>query len=385
MKTDCSMKTDYLREIEKQKPPFAPGLLSRAEKNRLIGRGFHGLYRWYTDRSQASRNWNPDRSFDWRTLGQSHSDELIAIVEGFYAVEQYAPDYTTELTHLARADYGRSHFQLRWGAEEEKHADLWRNILLFSRRRSREQIERYTDDLRASAWTLPFDCPIRAILYTVFQERATQFNYMNLAKVARGESDKPQFAGDADPLLAEACKVIAVDEAAHYNFFLEGARLYLYYYPEETLAALVDVLRNFTMPAARIIPNYDAFIKTLYDGGIFGPRQYAREVVPAALSLLGVESIRDVERGIKRTRRVPNEGGVLRETAIFDEKLDAPRGAAVCGVRFSVVEAAVRRLFDRIGRYEEEVGLSEVGRTEFVPHVWESSRRFDNISINAPD
>ena len=365
------MKTEFMQESEKQESSFAPCLLSRAEKDRLIARGFHGLYRWYTDRSQTKRNWNPDRSFDWRTLGQSHSDELIAIVEGFYAVEQYAPDYTTELTRLSRTDYGRSHFQLRWGAEEEKHADLWRNILLFSRRRSREQLEQYTDDLRASAWTLPYDCPIRMLLYTVFQERATQFNYMNLAKVARGESDKPQFTGDRDLLLAEACKAIAIDEAAHYDFFLEGARMYLYYYPEETLTALVDVLRSFTMPAGGIVPGYDDFIKTLYEGGIFSPRLYAREIVPAALSMLGVDSIRDIERGIKRTRRVPDEGGAMRDTAIFDQKLDQPREVSeFTGVQFPVVEAAVMRLFDRIGRYEEEVGLSEVAPTKFVANVW---------------
>lgn len=365
------MSTNVIAEIEGQRPPFAPSLLSRAEKDRLIGRGFHGLYRWYTDRSQQKRNWNPDRSFDWRTLGQSHSDALIEIVEGFYAVEQYAPDYTAELTRLARTDYGRSHFQMRWGAEEEKHADLWRNILLFSRRRSPRQLEQYTEDLRSSAWTLPFDCPIRMILYTVFQERATQFNYMNLGRVARGESDKPQFADDADPLLAQACKVIAIDEAAHYEFFLEGARLYLYYYPEETLTALVEVLRNFTMPASHIVPNYEDFVKTLYEGGIFGPRLYAREVVPVALSMLGVDSIREIERGIKRTRRVPDADGEMRETALFDQKLGEPFDASgVEGVQFPVVEAAVIRLFDRIERYEEEIGLSEVAPTRFVPNAW---------------
>lgn len=69
--------------IKEQMPKFPSLLLSRAAKDRLIQRAFHGLYRWYTDRSQAKRNWNPDRSFDWRAFGQHHSPELIAIVEGF--------------------------------------------------------------------------------------------------------------------------------------------------------------------------------------------------------------------------------------------------------------------------------------------------------------
>lgn len=359
-----------LHELELQKPLPAPSILSRAEKDRLLARAFHSLYRWYTDRSQAKRNWNPDRSFDWRKLGQVHSDALIDIVEGFYAVEQYVPDYTAELTRLTRGNYGRSHFQMRWGAEEERHADLWRNILLFSRRRTPQQIDQYTVDLRTSAWTLPFDCPIRMLLYTMFQERATQLNYANLAKVAKGESNKPQFAEDADPVLADMCRIIAIDEAAHYEFFLEGARLYLYYYPDETLHALVDVLRNFTMPASRIVPNYNDFIKTLYDGAIFGPRLYAREVVPIALAQLGVDNIREVERGIKRTRRVPDQGGVMRDTALINQNVDA---FTLGLIQFPVVEAAVVRLFDRIGRYEEEIGLSDLAPTRFLPNSWGAS------------
>lgn len=333
----------------------------------MIARGFHGLYRWYTDRSQTKRNWNPDRSFDWRALGQKHSPELIAIVEGFYAVEQYAPDYTTELTRLTRESYGRANFALRWGAEEERHADLWRNLLLFSRHRTPQQIEEYTTDLRAATWAAPYDSPLHVLLYSVFQERATQINYLNLAKVGRGQSEKPQFAHDADPVLTEACRVIAVDEAAHYDFFLEGARLFLYYYPEETLTALAQVLRDFAMPARRIVPGYDAFVETLYAGGIFGPRIYAREVVPAALKNLGIESVRHIEQGIRRTRQVPDADGRMRDTALFGgAKMRAPEDETDAGVDFPFVEAAVRRLFDRVGRYEDKIGLSDIHPTRFV-------------------
>jgi hypothetical protein len=39
-------------------------------------------------------------------------------------------------------------------------------------------------------------------------------------------------------------------------------------------------------------------------------------------------------------------------------------------VDFSVVEAAVIRLFDRIGRYEKEVGFADIHPTEFRPTQW---------------
>ncbi|MGX9080461.1 hypothetical protein ACWTQY_31910, partial [Klebsiella pneumoniae] len=56
--------SSLIAELEEQRPKIPVGLLSRDEKDRLIERGFLGLYRWYVQRSQELRNWNPDLSFD---------------------------------------------------------------------------------------------------------------------------------------------------------------------------------------------------------------------------------------------------------------------------------------------------------------------------------
>ena len=94
-------------DLDLERPAHAACRLSRGERERIIARACHSLYRWYLDRSQTKRNWNPDRSFDWRSLRRDHSPQLLAVIEGFYAVEQYAPDYTAELTRLVRGRYGR--------------------------------------------------------------------------------------------------------------------------------------------------------------------------------------------------------------------------------------------------------------------------------------
>ena len=345
-------------EIEKQKPIYPPHMLSKQEKDRLIQRGFLGLYRWYLDRSQSKRNWNPDRSFDWRNMSKTHSPEMMNVLDGYYAVEQFAPDYTSEVVKLTRESYGRSQFHLRWGSEEEKHSDSWRNSLLFSGRRSVEWIEEYTSVLREKAWTLPFDDLKETILYTVLQERATQLNYMGLLKIARGESEKPQFADDTDPVLAEVAQTIAVDEAAHYNFFLEGSRLFLYYYPEETLTALGNVLKNFMMPAHDLLPEYDKFVKAVYDAGIFDFRTYSRDVVQSALKNMGVNSLKGMHEGIARLRQVPAMNGEMRETTLMNL------------MDFSVIEGFVESLFARIGQYESEIGFTEIAPTNFAKHSW---------------
>lgn len=346
-----------IAELEEQRPKIPVGLLSRDEKDRLIERGFLGLYRWYVQRSQQLRNWNPDLSFDWKNIRTDHVPEINRILEGFFAVEQYVPDYVEHIVHLVRQSHGRSNFQLRWGSEEEKHADLWYNAVLFSRHRSPDWLRAYMGELRANAWSLPWHGdPIRMILYTVFQERATQVNYLNLGVIVRGQSKLELYKNSADPVLVEACKKIAADEAAHYNFFLEGARLFLYYYPAKTIEAIHDVIKYFAMPAGDIIPGYDEFSEIVYKSGIYGPREHAKDVVQTALENLGFANRKALEAGIRKTRLVPDVDGNLRETAIFE------------GLDFGHIQDCVKRLFGRISDYEQTSGHALVDPTVFVPN-----------------
>lgn len=347
-------EASLVKELDELRPNGPVGLLSRNQRFLLIERTFIGLYRWYTQRSQQTRDWNPDLSFDWRSYRKDHSDEVHTIVEGFYAVEQYVPDYVTALLKVIRTSYGRSHFHLRWGSEEEKHADMWRNAVLFGGKRSLEWVEEYGATLRGQEWKLPWEDPLHMLFYTVFQERATQLNYVNLGLAAKGKSDKPGLQNAEDPVLAKMCQVIAVDEAAHYNFFLEAARLFLYYFPEDSTQAMVDVIRHFGMPAGDIIPNYREFAETVARNGVYGPREQARDVVRVGLEQLGAESVRALEEGIRKSREIPDENGVFRSAAIF-ETLD-----------HDFIERKVRQLFDKIGTYERQVGLDEIYGTQFV-------------------
>ncbi|MDZ7726059.1 MAG: acyl-ACP desaturase [Candidatus Campbellbacteria bacterium] len=322
----------------------------------MIEKGFLGLYRWYMARSQEKRNWNPDKSFSWTEMQNSFSDDLITVLQGFFAVEWFVPDYTDTVLRSVRKSHGRSHFQLRWGSEEEKHADTWLNALLFSRRRTPEFLEKYKNDLRSNEYKLPWDNPLHNIVYTVFQERATQLNYLNLERIARGRSRKDVHGVDSDDVLAQVANTIAKDEVAHYHFFLEGVRLFLYYYPAQTLSAIRDVVENFAMPANEIIPNWHEFEETVYRYGIYGPREFARDVVQVVFNNLGIEGRKALARGIKETRLVPDPDGNLQQTAIWDL------------FDYGVVEGDVQRLHKRIARYESEIGFSEIDPTIFVPN-----------------
>ena len=342
-----------LDEIAEERPNSPVGLLSKQEKDRLIERGVHGLYRWYTTRSQKTRNWHPDTFVEWSKLRKDLSPELHTILEGFYAIEQYAPDYTTVTVNMNRRSYGRSQFQLRWGAEEEKHSDLWLNALLFAGQRSPEWVHAYKDTLREQAWDTQWDDRFRSTFYVVFQERATQLNYLNTAIIASGKSDNPIHQNDVDPILLKAANTIAVDEAAHYYFFLEIGRLLMYYYPAESIEAIYDVINHFAMPATELIPNSDHVWKQFSESGVYGARQFMGDVVGVALKNLGVEDRRRLAKGIKKNRLVPDIDGNLRDTAIFNE------------FNYDSVEIAVKKIFGKIEDYEKEVGLYDIDPTIF--------------------
>jgi acyl-[acyl-carrier-protein] desaturase len=232
-------------------------------------------------------------------------------------------------------------------------------VRLFGRARTPEQLERYTLDLRANAWKAPFDTPVEMLFYTVFQERATQLIYLKTASLVRGGAADPngREPDAADPVLARAIAAIAIDEAARYDFFLALARVHLYYFPEESLAAPVKVLRNFVMPAAKNVPNYDAFIDALYQSRLFSPGIHGREVARPALSAPGIESVKALENGLLQTKTAPSLDGGSRATPF-------------AGCDFSVLESAVGRLFDRVNRYESDIGLNSVQPTVFAAVDW---------------
>jgi acyl-[acyl-carrier protein] desaturase len=359
----CSLDA-LRREIDDDRPRHARALLSADARAQAIERGLIGLYRWYSEHSQRRRNWHADTCIDWRTVRRDHSDAIATIIEGFFAVEQYTPDYVAPLLRLIRGSYGRSQWHIRWGAEEGRHADLWRNAVVALGRRDQRWIEEYASELRKNEWALPWDSPRHIVFYQVIQERATQVSYLNLGLALEGKSSRLRTPQDA--ALASASRLIAVDEAAHYAFFGEVARLLLYYEPEASLEALVDVLRHFTMPARDIIPNYDTFGSALHDAGIFGRAIHYRDVIGVVLDTLSAPAIRELEAGVRNAREIPWTDG-SRRTAAFLDTLNQP-----------VIERKVSQLFRRNQSHLVSSGLDRLFDAQ-----WQRAWTFDQAGEEA--
>lgn len=327
--------------------------MDNQQRQRQVDRAIAALYRWYMAKSQPRRVWNADTDFAWRDIRHDLPEDILRIVQGFYAVEQFIPDYAANLVGLLRRNYGRSQFYLKWGAEESKHADLWQNVLLATGYRQLEDLESYSLDLRQRAWELPFGDPLEMLIYTVFQERATQVNYSNLRTLV---ADSAQH-NCHDPVLASACQQIAVDEVAHFEFFLSATQIYLYYFPERTLQAIARVLAHFEMPAAAIIEDYGPFIEALYQRQLFGKKTYFKEVVCLVCEKLAVRELRLIDRAAKQIRSpvLDNDRLPLCSQDIFN---------------FETVQTTIITLFRRLARFEREAGIEQMFDTGFIPYSW---------------
>jgi acyl-[acyl-carrier-protein] desaturase len=295
-------------------------LLTPAGRMKLIEDGLYQNYLAYFRKAEDTRRWKLHRDIPWHLTNPDIDDDIAIIVEGFFAVESYLPDYVIEAMQMVRRSRGRAWFQANWGYEESKHAMAWETWLTTSGKRTPAQMEEYAEYLAQKQWSLPYDTPRRMIIYQMIQERATYLNYHNLAARARR---------DGDEALATALRIVAVDEIAHHGFFYKGVQLFLKYDPADTIDDLLHVLRTFGMPAKDFLFNLPEFEEAVYRAGIYGPREYIRDVQNPILNTLGYDNRRELERAALRLRIAPDSIGPQDIPDWVKEPGDRPADALV--------------------------------------------------------
>jgi acyl-[acyl-carrier-protein] desaturase len=243
-------------------------------------RKFYSLYKDFFDHAEEKRRWNMRTDIPWDEVKQgSIGEDFVAIVESFYAVEMYLPDYTGKLIDLYRRNRGFAWFQANWGYEESKHSRTLEEWLVRSGHRTERQMEDLADRLLQKEWTLPHETPRQMFLYTTLQEAATQVNYLGLEKICREAKDAA---------LSKALLFIASDEGNHHRFFADVVKLYMEEDRAGTIEDFVYVLSKFEMPAHHLIPNWNRYGKLIEDSGIYTGKVFVRRVLFPTMERLGV-------------------------------------------------------------------------------------------------
>lgn len=246
------------------------------------GDEFRQLYQTYFEKAELKRRWNVQRDIPWTTVKHRAVDAaLVDILEAFYATEMFLPDYTSKLMHLNRGNQGMAWFMANWGYEESKHSMALEEWFIRSGSRSPEQMRRLNDDLLQNEWMLPFETSRQMLVYTLFQELATQHSYLGVSKLT---------APAADPALQRLLLLIAGDEGNHHKLFVSCVAEHLQRDREGTLDDIAFVLANFAMPAHGQIPGWEERGRLIESTGIYSARVFVTRVMSPGLARLGVDS-----------------------------------------------------------------------------------------------
>jgi acyl-[acyl-carrier-protein] desaturase len=261
------------------------------------------LFRDYFDRAEKKRRWSIRDDIPWDRCNRGLNPAIADVVETFCAVELYLPDYLSKLIPQVRANRGRAWMLANWGYEECKHSMVLEDWLLRSGMRSDEQAADMHNEVFAHEWNLPYDNARAMVIYTMFQELATQVHYANLRKVVQREG--------GCPALDKGLLLIAVDEAAHADFFRRLVAIYLEDDRPGTLDQIRRVVNTFRMPAVHMLADSHKRMSDVRDLAIFDESIFVGAVYEPILEKLGVER-KELRRGAPRERIVPLAGANVK-------------------------------------------------------------------------
>lgn len=229
-------------------------------------------------------------------LQQGETDRITALVEGSLATELTETIYVAEGLQASGSNrVSRSFYEDFWGPQERRHWQALELCLTDSGLRTPRQVEIYSQECRAAdPWSFKKQTGysgydrIFATAYARFQELQTKLTYLGMA-----DSIWREYAFQLDSVgkwagIGGVLRTIAIDEGAHEAFFLRMMRIYLRYFPERALDALVWVLKGYKMPVV-VIPNAAEFISAVIWAKLYDPRWVVDEVF-AGTKGLGLEN-----------------------------------------------------------------------------------------------
>jgi len=295
-------------------------------KRTTLENSFYDLFQQYFHNAEKNRRWNVDEDIPWNEASKTPNEDVAKLVESFYAVELYLPDYVRHILRMVRKSRGRAWFQCNWGYEEAKHSMALERWLMESGARSDEQLVDFEDAVLGEEWLLHYgDEQLLSLCYTVLQEFATGLTYRRLRTIATEK-------GFMDPALDKALSFLHRDEIGHFNFFKNSLKLYMDVDRDRCLEAMTSVLQSFHMPAAHIIPGWNSRDKLIREWGVMTDRIFLKDVVKPVMRNLGIDhqEMRTVRRKmaqeVGKTR--PDITEVIEATLSEDELLKDAEAAA---------------------------------------------------------
>ena len=153
---------------------------------------------------------------------------------------------------------------------------------------------------------------MRSLAYVSFQELATRVSHRNTGRFT------------ADPMAERLLARIAADENLHMIFYRNLLNSSLQIAPEQTMEAILDVVKTFEMPGAGI-PGFQRKAVEMAVEGIYDQRQHHDDVLMPVLRFCKVFEMEGLSGPAEKARTELSEFLAELDTsaARFVEKRDA--------------------------------------------------------------
>jgi acyl-[acyl-carrier-protein] desaturase len=220
----------------------------------------------------GGQDWHPDESKLSEVAQVSMLQNLLT--------EDNLPSYHREIAMNFGMDGAWGQWVNRWTAEENRHGIALRDYLVVTRAIDPVELEQ----LRVEQMTRGFSpgqndqgesnlfatSLFDSVIYVTFQELATRVSHRNTGKACNETI--------ADQLLQR----VSADENLHMIFYRDVSEAGFEIAPNQAMASLHHVLRNFKMPGYTV-PEFRRKAVIIAVGGVYDPRIHLDDVVMPVL------------------------------------------------------------------------------------------------------
>ena len=240
--------------------------------------------------------------------------------------EDNLPSYHHEIAGLFGRDAAWGTWVHRWTAEEGRHSIAIRDYLLATRSVDPIELERARMTHMGAGYMSPHTHHVlNSLAYVSFQELATRISHRNTGSYS------------GDKLCDQLLQKVANDENLHMVFYRNLLSAGFELAPDQTMLAVLDVVRNFQMPGAGV-ENFGRKSVQMAVAGIYNLRIHRDEVLAPVLRNVRVFERTDLGPAGEQAREELAAVMDALETAAcrFEEKVEARRAReAARGARTS--------------------------------------------------
>jgi len=263
--------------------------------------------------------WTDGRNFDglmggdaWSPEDSPMSDVARSALIVNLLTEDNLPSYHHEIALIFGRDDAWGEWVHRWTAEEGRHGIAMRDYLLVKRSVDPVELERFRMTHMSQGYESAHSGElIHSLAYVSFQELATRVSHRNTGKYTN------------DPMAERLLARIAADENLHMIFYRNLLNAALQIAPDQTMQAVLEVVKNFQMPGADI-PGFQRKAVEMAVAGIYDLRSHRDEVVMPVLRFWKVFEVEGLsaEGEAARTELASFLDGLDKQAARFEDKRD---------------------------------------------------------------